>query len=519
MVLSLSGLLAAALVTSAAAFDFEAACSGIATQVASISNTTVFHTDIVSAGTNLTFPDQDPTCSASRFSQVVLVDMCRVTLNVSTSSSSGIFMETWLPRNWTGRFLSTGNGGLGGCIQFEDMAYATALGFATVVLADFVYRSIHTNVVVGKEITDAFYGSPHNTSYYLGCSTGGRQGWKMVQDFPEDFDGVVAGSPAINFNNVINYASRFHNILGNASSPTFITSDKWLGLIHNNILEQCDTIDGVTDGIIEDPNLCDYKPEELICEPGTSDTSNCLTAEQAGAVRAVFSPMYDTQGQLMFPRQQPGSENAAILNVSYGTNIFAFAPDWYHYAIFDPSLDLNTLNLTDFVFAENLDPFNISTFKGDLSAFQNRGSKVITYHGQADMIISSTDTELYYQHVAQTMGLPPSEIDKFMRFFRISGMSHCSLANGPGAWEIGQTLAGVGNNVTSETLDPERNVLTAIVRWVEEGVAPETILGTKLVNDTPQLGVEFSRRHCRYPFRNVYNGTGDSTLPDSWSCQ
>ncbi|KIK64593.1 hypothetical protein GYMLUDRAFT_981797 [Collybiopsis luxurians FD-317 M1] len=480
--LLLTSVLSALYCTQAAAFNFDSACSSIASQVSSIENATVFHTDLVPAGTNLTFPDQDPSCS-SRSSQVVPVDICRVTLNVSTSDSSGIFMEAWLPKNWTGRFLSTGNGGFGGCIQYEDLAYSISLGFATVgannghngtsgsafvnreVLADFVYRSLHTNVVVGKEITKKFYGTPHNTSYYLGCSTGGRQGWKMVQDFPDDFDGVVAGSPVINWNNLENWGSHFHDILGNANSPTFITSDQWLGLIHENILKQCDTIDGVADGIIEDPNL----------------------------------------------------ENAVYINASYGPNIWEFGPDWWHFVVFTPSFDLNTLNLTDYEFAENLDPFNISTFKGDLSPFQARGGKVITYHGQADMLIGPTDTEYYYQHVSQTMGLPPVEIDKFMRFFRISGMSHCST--GPGAWEFGQTLAAASGNLTAETLDPERNVLTAMVRWVEEGVAPDTILGTKYVNDTPSLGVQFSRKHCRYPFRNTYNGTGDSTLPDSWSCQ
>ncbi|KIK68261.1 hypothetical protein GYMLUDRAFT_35640 [Collybiopsis luxurians FD-317 M1] len=517
----------------AVAFDFDSACGSIVSQAASIENTTLFFADLVPAGTTLTFPDQDPSCEPS--SQVTLVDMCRVALNVSTSDRSGITMEAWLPRNWTGRFLSTGNGGLGGCIQYVDLAYTTAQGFATVgannghngtsgrlffdnsdVLIDFVYRSIHTNVVVGKEITRMFYGTPHKTSYYLGCSTGGRQGFKMVQDFPDDFDGVVAGSPAINFNNLLSWEARFHNILGGSSSPTFITADEWLGLIHDNILEQCDEIDGVADGIIEDPNLCDYKPEELICSP-SNNSSGCLTPAQAGAVREVFSPMYDTHGKLMFPRQQPGSENADLISSLYSQDIFSISQDWFHFVVFDPTFDEDTLNLTDYQIAEDLNPFNISTFKGNLSPFQSRGGKILTYHGQADMLISPTDTEFYYQHVARTMGLPPSEIDEFLRFFRISGMSHC--ATGPGAWEIGQTLPGASGNLSSDTLDAERNVLTAVVRWVEEGIAPDTILGTKYVNDTTALGVEFSRRHCRYPLRNIYDRTGDSNLPDSWSCK
>ncbi|KAJ4474975.1 Tannase/feruloyl esterase [Lentinula aciculospora] len=533
----LASLLSTTLYALTIAFDFDSACGRIASQAASIANATIFFADLVPAGTNLTFPDQDPSCASTTSFQVVLADMCRVSLNVSTSDRSGITMETWLPRNWTGRFLSTGNGGLDGCIQYVDIAYTTALGFASVaannghngtsgelffnnpdVLADFVYRSIHTNVVVGKDITQMFYDTPHNTSYYLGCSTGGREGFKSVQNFPDDFDGVVAGSPAVNFNNLMSWSARFYNILGNSSSPTFITSDQWLGLIHDNILKQCDTIDGVADGIIEDPNLCDYKPEELICSPNTgTNNSDCLTVVQAAAVRQVFSPMYDLDGNLMFPRQQPGSENADFIGLLYGGEVFEYSRDWFHYVVFNPSFDVKTANLTDYTFVEKLNPFNIATFNGNLSDFQSRGGKVLTYHGQADMLISPADTELWYNHIAETMGLPPSDIDQFMRFFRISGMSHC--ANGVGAWEIGQTLPGASGILTSETLDPERNVLTAMVRWVEEGVAPDRILGTKHVNDTTELGVEFRRRHCRYPLRSTYDRKGNSSDPDSWTCQ
>ncbi|KAJ4474960.1 Tannase/feruloyl esterase [Lentinula aciculospora] len=445
-------------------------------------------------------------------------------------------MEAWLPRNWTGRFPSTGNGGLDGYIDYAGLAYTTALRFASVgannghngtsgelffnnsdVLADFAFRSIHTNVVIGKDITQMFYGTPHNTSYYLGCSTGGREGFKSVQDFPDDFDGVVAGSPAVNFNNLISWFAHFRNILGNSSSPTFVTSDQWLGLIHDNILKQCDTLDGVADGIIEDPNLCDYKPEELICSPSPgANNSDCLTAIQATAVRQVFSPMYDLNGNLMFPREQPGSEIIDFVGIVYGgeTQFFGLSENWFHFVVFGPSFDTDAANLTDYTFAEQLNPFNIATFDGNLSAFKSRGGKVLMYQGQADILISPANTELWYNHVADTMGLPPTDVDEVMRFFCISGMSHC--VDGLSAWEIGQIQP---DNLTPETLDPERNVLTAVVRWVEEGIAPDTIEGTKFVNDTPELGVEFRRRHCRYPLRNTFERKGNSSDPDSWTCQ
>ncbi|KAK7045794.1 hypothetical protein VNI00_007196 [Paramarasmius palmivorus] len=484
-------------------FDFDASCSSIASQVAAISNTTVLVTQAVPAGTTLTFPEADPSCGAN--TQLISTDICRVSLNVATSDSSGIRMETWLPRNWTGRFLSTGNGGLGGCIQFNDMAYTSSLGFATVgannghdgtsgapfanapeVLADFAFRSIHTNVVVGKQITEMFYGTPHTKSYYLGCSTGGRQGLKSVQDFPDDFDGVVAGAPAADFNALLAWSGNFFSITGPPSSPSFIPVPTWLTTIHQNILAQCDTIDGVQDNVIEDPTLCNYDPSQLL---------------------NVFQPFTDSEGSLLYPSPAPGSESLGI--ALYGGSPFAFTSDWFRFVVFNSSFNPTTLTLADYELAIELNPFNIATFKGNISAFQSRNGKLLTYHGEADGLISPFNSARYYQHVSDTMNLPPSSLDDFYRFFRISGMSHC--ANGDGAWEIGQ-----GSGMS---LDPDANILTAMVRWVEEGVAPDTILGTKFVNDTPSAGVAFSRRHCRFPLSNTFDGTGDSTQPDSWSCQ
>lgn len=182
----------------------------------------------IPAGTNILLSQAGVLATCDRPFQVVPVDLCRVAMFVKTSDISNITLEAWLPSNWTGRFLSTGNGGLSGCIQYEDIAYGTQLGFATVgannghngtsgepfyknteVVADFVYRSVHTGVVVGKAITEKFYGKKWSKSYYLGCSTGGRQGMKEVQDFPDDFDGVVAGAPAVAFNNLSSWSGSF----------------------------------------------------------------------------------------------------------------------------------------------------------------------------------------------------------------------------------------------------------------------------------------------------------------------
>lgn len=174
--------------------DPTSACQSIGSSFKE-QDVTVNFAEYVPAGTNLTFEQDDNLASCGIPSQVVPVDLCRVAMLVKTSDISNITLEAWLPTNWTGRFLSTGNGGVSGCIQYEDLAYTASFGFATVgannghngtsgnafyknseIVADFAYRSLHTGVVVGKELTTAYYQQNYTKSYYLGCSTGGRQG-------------------------------------------------------------------------------------------------------------------------------------------------------------------------------------------------------------------------------------------------------------------------------------------------------------------------------------------------------
>ncbi|KAJ3862620.1 Tannase/feruloyl esterase [Lentinula novae-zelandiae] len=516
---------------------FNAMCSSIVPPLkSSIPNTTVYFSDLLFAGTTVQLSDNHPSCE--RPSQLVFEDTCRIAMYVSTSNRSGINMEIWLPRNWTGRFLSTGNGGLSGCIQYEDMAYASALGIATVggnnghngtsgkaflrnpdVVEDYASRSVHTGVVIGKAISKQFYGKSHTKSYYLGCSTGGRQGLKSVQDFPEDFDGVIAGAPANAFSGLLSWSGRHYGITGPPGSESFITEEQWKNLVHPDIMEQCDTIDGVADGVIEDPNLCDYKPERLICSSNVGDKAKCLSGGQARAIRKIFSPLYSLEGELWFPRQQPGSEDASIIAAMYSGKPFPFTVDWFRYSLYnDPEFDVTKLNMTDWAYSEAVNPFNINTWEGDLSRFRSRNGKLITWHGQADGLISPANSERYYNHVSHTMNLPPSEIDDFYRFFRISGTGHCR--GGDGAWVIGQTLRSLKRvQLDMEFLNPDGNVLTAIIRWVEEGKSPDTLLGRKYLNDSISMGVQSSRRHCRYPFRTQYDGTGDSSQPTSWLCK
>jgi feruloyl esterase len=156
----------------------------------------------------------------------------------------------------------------------------------------------------------------YKKSYYLGCSLGGRQGFKAAEMFPTDFDGIVAGSPALDFNNLFSWRANFFPVTGSNSSADFITPSLWTTLIHNEILNQCDELDGVLDGIIEDPNLCNFQPESLLCTEGASE--NCLTPVQVKIVREIFSPLRGENSRLVYPAMQPGSEVMAVKKLYAG---------------------------------------------------------------------------------------------------------------------------------------------------------------------------------------------------------
>lgn len=191
------------------------------------------------------------------------------------------------------------------------------------------------------------------------------------------------------------------------------------------------------------------------------------------------------------------------------------ASEWFKYVVYDPQFDPETLTRKDFAVAASQDPYNISTFDTDLSAFQRRGGKFLTLHGMEDYIISSEISTMYYHRLAETMSLPPSYLDSFYRYFRVSGMSHCAL--GSGAYGLGMYSFGSIQNAMEE--DPDDNVLARIVAWVERGEAPEYIRGTSFASGLPYSEPAYKRKHCKYPSSNVYVGPGNYTDENAWRCQ
>ncbi|KAJ7243166.1 tannase and feruloyl esterase [Mycena haematopus] len=464
-----------------------------------LENTTILDISYVSAGSTIKLHGN---CLSKAF---VTAPLCRVQFSTNTSDTSSVRAEAWLPDEWYGRVLGTGNGGLGGCISYRELEYGSALHFATIgsnnghdgnsgrpflgnpeVLNDFTRRSIHVEAVVGKQIVEAYYGRPHDKAYYFGCSTGGRQGTQAALKHPADWDGIIAGAPATDFNHLLHWSGMLARYIGApnpSSSRAFIPPASWK-LVAEEILNQCDSIDGVRDGIITEPDACDFRPEALLCSGANSE--KCLSLPQVEALRKIYSPLYDN-GELIYPRYDPGAESEAIL----GGKVPAYTEDWLKYVV---------LNVTEFDFSnygpehgrlsQDVNAGGIATFDGDLSAFRDRGGKFLTYHGRIDGLIASGNSKRVYNLVARTLSMP--SLDEFYRLFLVPGMEHC--AKGPGAWAFGQLGGTQGARNESS-----HNLLLALVDWVEGDVAPDTITGTAADGST--------RVHCRYPMRSVWNGS------------
>ena len=242
-----------------------------------------------------------------------------------------ITIRTWL-------LISLGDRALSSFVVLQASFHSQS------TLADFVHPDrLHTITVAGKSLINLFYDKAYTKSYFLGCSLGGRQGIKAAEMFPGDFDGIVAGSPALDFNNLQSWRARFFTITGRVGSSDFISRELWTGLIHDEVLNQCDDLDGAMDGIIEDPNLCSFRPEVLLCTK--NKTGSCLTSSQAAMVRDIFSPFYGEDGKLVYPGMQPGSEILAATNLYAGkpfsySEVTNSSKEIYAHSLMFPLLEL-----------------------------------------------------------------------------------------------------------------------------------------------------------------------------------
>ena len=319
------------------------------------------------------------------------------------------------------------------------------------------------------------------------------------------FDGVVAGAPVLDFWAHVAFFGYVREVLGfNTSS---ITKDQW-NTVQAEVLRQCDGSDGAHDGILENPSACKLNWTPLLCSSESNGT--CLTPDQVEAASKLFSPII-YNGTFLSPSQNHGFETAMVFDWMYSQLVGDWIPEVFRYLVYeDLSWNPTSFTLEDILNAMRNDPYDLSTFNGDISAFRDRGGKVLHWHGTSDPLLTSRTSDLYYEKVRSTLNSSIAELDGFYRYFHASGVFHCS--GGPGAWFMGQ----LGGTAAADT--PDDSMLRRIVEWVEHGNAPEFVRGTKFVNDTASLGVEFTRKHCKYPNVNKYTGGGDGLDEDGWQC-
>ncbi len=438
----------------------------------------------------------------------------------------GILM--WLPAQaWNGRFLEVGCGGFCGTTSYiANCEQALRTGYACITtdmghkgieaegvewaydnpqaVIDFAYRATHVTALAGKAIAQVYYGRKPDTSYFSGCSCGGRQALVEAERFPWDFNGIIVGAPGLNYTDMaLNFAQRDRFLTGPDGKRLF--DARAIRILGDAVIAKCDMNDGVKDGLIGDPRSCQFDPRDYVCKPGA--VSNCLTSAQADAAILFYSEHKSATGDRVGDRAfPPGSEtsylglaDSPIMKRTFYEDFFRYmglipnpGPAW-KFENFDLDADYKRLGLIQSLLQAD-DP--------DFTRFKQAGGKLIFYHGWADGGPSPLTSIAFYQAIERTMGGRAATQD-FLRLFMVPGMDHC--VGGTGAWSI--------------------DFLDYIEKWVEQKKAPDALIGAHYSDDPmePLAGkaldtsrARFTRPIFPYPLRARYKGSGDPNSASSF---
>lgn len=439
---------------------------------------------------------------------------CRVVAVVGAE----LRFELWMPQQWNSKLLSVGNGGLAGTISYAPMILPLQQGYATSStdtghvnagsgdgawalgryerILNFADRGTHLMAQADKVILAAFYGSRPAHAYFNGCSQGGHEALIEAQRYPDDYDGIIAGDPA-------NYWTH-HYVGGHLWSGIATDGDAYIPaakvpVIADAVNEACDMLDGVKDGVLSDPRRCHFDPAKLLC--AGSDTSACLTAPQVSAVVKLWTGLKTADGRQIWPGIVPGGEagTGGWANWITGTapgksGHLNLGLPFFRFMLFDdPNWDYHSFRLepTD-GFDSDIDYLDsklgaiFNAINPDLSAFRARGGKLIQYHGWSDPDITPLNSINYYESVQKTMG-PGTQ--QFYRLYMVPGMQHW-----PGA----------------TTFD----MIAPLDRWASGGVAPESIIASKLTNGA----VTRTRPLCPHPQEAKWKGNGSTDDAANFVC-
>ncbi|HLK87020.1 MAG TPA: tannase/feruloyl esterase family alpha/beta hydrolase [Candidatus Binataceae bacterium] len=480
---------------------------------------------------------------------------CDVLGKIATASegqNNTVIFELGLPSAWLGDFVMIGNGGFAGSLQAvtggefigavdfglaaaaTDTGHESALGplgsldgsFGLVgnepafaAREDFSYRAVHLTALAGKAITMAYYGVPGMFSYFDGCSTGGRQALVEAQKFPTDFNGIVAGDPAIG-DPIAGFNWNDQALL--KSSAGYLTPEN-IELVDRAVLEECDGLDGMVDGLIQDPRKCHFDPRSLMCAGGNQ--TDCLNNQQVKTLQAIYSGAVTNGKRRLYPgymASDPGGPDGwaqwitgfvppqfAVANpwgappasLAVAPLQWSFQDQFLKYFVFDDpaydSLGFNFRHKSDVSALNSI----VTEFRGngeniDLAPFFNAGGKLVMYHGWSDPALTPRISVDYYTAVARLLyGGDFSRLQANARLFMVPGMHHC--AGGPGP----------------NVFDP----LTPLIEWVQFGVPPVSIVAAHFVDNDPTKPVDRTMPLCPYPQRAKYIG-GVVTQASSWVC-
>ncbi len=424
-----------------------------------------------------------------------------------------------LPSTWNDRFQMVGNGGTAGTISMGAVDSALRKGFAAAStdtghdaakeplaafafvtpenpngkrkLTDFAYLAVHETAVLAKQIIKTYYGTAPRYSYWVGCSTGGRQGMQEAQHYPGDFDGLVIGAPGLYLTG--NVTRRLW--VGQSQVGAGAIPPEKMPLLAKVVYDKCDAVDGLKDGIIDDPRRCGFNPARDVPKCAAEDGTDCFTAPQIEALGKIYGGPHNSKGQLLFPGEPVGSELVWPDNlIAPIKTVLPRSESQMKLAILDPPpgpawsytmFNFDTDPLRTAKAAAELNPRN-----PDLSALKKRGGKIVQYSGWADQQVNPFPGIEYYETVSKRMG--DAATRDFYRLFMVPGMFHCN--GGPGC----------------STAD----WLTAVMDWVEKGKAPVLIVGAHVEKGETTR----TRPLCPYPQVARYQGTGSVDADTSFAC-
>jgi feruloyl esterase len=470
------------------------------------------------------FPEVTPVCPCESLAKVSIPNTtidstsldptdgsCRVTATVTHPPSSDR-VKVWIAlpvKNWNGRFRGNGGGGFSGGGPGSLRGPVTQ-GFATgatdtgheggsgsfaldangrfhwQAIIDNAYLGIHDMTVVGKALTHAFYGKAPRYSYFMGGSSGGRQGLMEAQRYPEDYDGIVSGCPAIIWHRFLP-ADLWPQVVM-VAAKNFVPKAK-LDAATAAAVAACDELDGVKDGVIDDPSRCTYDLKALV---GTKVGDDTFTGADAEVVRKIWEGPRGQDGSFLWHGLSRGTDLFALAGTT-GSPLtgrpFGIPLDWFRFFLVqDPRWDWTTLTPAGFemLWRQSVEQWDtvFGTDDPDLTRFRDRGGKVIIYHGLADQLIPAEGTIDYYKRVQQRMG-GAEKTAQFARLFLTPGVDHGFRGRGP-------TPTGQ---------------FEAVIRWVEEGKAPEMLLGERRDPNNKVIG---TRPLFPYPRVAKYRGSGST---------